>query len=342
VSELDLTAAAAALRERIEACGRFWITVHESPDGDAIGAALALGRILERLGKRVVVIRQAPFPTQYERLPHAGEMVDPARLRDLFPPELILVVDVGSFDRVGPVQDYVRPLTHVINIDHHPGSRGPDRPCRLLNLVDTSVASTTMLVYQLLQIAYPGMVGPTEATCLYVGLLTDTGCFRHSNTDATTLRVAADLVALGADAGALAEEYVFRRSPQALRLLAAVLGTLELHAQGRFATIELTRDMLERTGARLDETEGFVNYATSIEGVHVAALFRELEPRLTKVSLRSSGMLDVGRLAAEFGGGGHANAAGLSVPAELAEARRLVATAALRHLGAPATASRGI
>ena len=120
-----------------------------------------------------------------------------------------------------------------------------------------------------------------------------------------------------------------------------MLGTLEIQAQGRFATIVLTREMLERTGARLDETEGFVNYPTSIEGVHVAALFRELEPRLTKVSLRSSSKLDVARLAAEFGGGGHANAAGLSVPADLAAAQQLVATAALRHLGAAPAATRG-
>ena len=200
MAELDVPAAALELRTRIEACGRFWITVHESPDGDAIGAALVLGRVLERLGKRVAVIRQPPFPQQYERLPHAADMVDPGRLRDLFPPEMVIVVDVGSFERIGAVIDAIRPLTHVVNIDHHPGSRGPERPCRLLNLVDTGVASTTMLVYQLLQAAYPGMIGPTEATCLYVGLLTDTGCFRHSNTNAVTLRVAADLVALGADA----------------------------------------------------------------------------------------------------------------------------------------------
>ena len=133
---------------------------------------------------------------------------------------------------------------------------------------------------------------------------------------------------------------MFRRRPAALRLLSEVLGTLELHGEGRLASLVLTRDMLRRTGARHDETEGFVNYASSLEGVHAAVLFREVEPDATRVSLRASGRVDVAALAREFGGGGHPNAAGLTVHADLQKARALVIEAALRHASAGRAAGR--
>jgi phosphoesterase RecJ-like protein len=324
---------AAELRRRVDACERIWVTVHETPDGDSIGAALALYGVLRGLGKQVAAIRQPPFPPLYERLAYAAAMVNVDRLDTLFRPQMLITCDLGSFHRIGKVLDAIAADTDVVNIDHHPGNDGPERPCRLLNFVEPSLASTTMLVYLLLRDAYPGRIGPEEARCLYLGLVTDTGCFRHSNTDAAALQVAADLAALGADSRTLAEEFMFQRRPEALRLLAAVLGTLEMDAGGRFATLVLTQDMLRATGGQLDETEGFVNYATSLHGVHAAALFREAEPTTTRVSLRSTGRMDVARLAAEFGGGGHRNAAGATVAADLATTRARVRAAALRHLG---------
>jgi phosphoesterase RecJ-like protein len=334
MTRLVIRDAAHELRARVEACHRIWVTVHESPDGDSIGAVLALRGVLQRLGKDVVAVRQPPFPAQYERLPGAGTMVDVAALAALAAPDMVVACDVGSFDRIGAVLDAVRPETHVVNIDHHPGNGGPDRSCRLLNLVDPGVASTTMLLYLLLREAWPGSVGPEEASCLYVGLITDTGCFRHSNTNAAALQVASELAALGADSGRLPEDYMFRRRPQAVQLLAEVLSTLEFHAGGRLATLVLSDSMLQRTGARQDETEGFVNYATSIDGVHLAALFRQESQRTTRVSLRSTGFVDVARIAAMFGGGGHRNAAGCTLDTDLETARQQLVDEALRHVGA--------
>jgi len=332
MSGFDLRASAVTLRERIEACEHIWVSPHEGPDGDAIGAALALYGVLRRLGKQAVAVRQLPFPPAYLQLAHAAGMVEIEALARLPRPQMLITVDVGSFHRVGAVADYVTADTHVVNIDHHPGSDGPSQPCKKLNLVDVRVASTTMLVYLLLEQVYPGMIGPDEATCLYLGLVTDTGCFRHSNTDTAALRVGAELAALGADAGRLAEDFMFRRRPQAVQLLAAVLSSLELHAGGRFASLDLTLDMLARSGARHDETEGFVNYASSMEGVHAAALCREVDSSTTKVSLRSSGHIDVAQVAAEFGGGGHRNAAGLTLNEPFQAGRRRICAAMLRHL----------
>jgi phosphoesterase RecJ-like protein len=332
---------ATALRTEIDACERIWITVHESPDGDSIGSALALYGVMRGLGKNVVAIRQLPFPSLYERLHSAPAMVDVSQIDTLFRPQMIVACDIGSFRRIGKVLDAITPEVVVVNVDHHPGNDGPGRPCRLLNLCEPTVASTTMLAYLLLSDAYPGCIGPEEARCLYLGLVTDTGCFRHSNTDAAALQVAADLARLGADSGTLAEEFMFRRRPEALRLLAAVLGSLELHAGGRFATLALTQEALRRSGGSLEETEGFVNYATSLHGVYAAALFREMDAGTTRVSLRSTGRLDVARLAAEFGGGGHRNAAGLTVAADLTTAQARVGQAALRHLDEAAASDAG-
>jgi phosphoesterase RecJ-like protein len=332
VEPFSLPEAVAALRSWFDASTRIWVSVHESPDGDSIGSAMALASVLSGRGKHAVAIRQPPFPAAYEQLPLAKYLVDVADLGGLSTPDLIIAVDVGSFSRVGRVQDFVRPDTRVVNIDHHAGNRGPEQACRLLNLVDPEVASTTMLTYLLLRDVYPGCIGPQEATCLYLGLITDTGCFRHSNTDARALRVAAELAELGADSASLPEQFMFRRRPQALRLLGEVLSSIEFHGDGIFATMILTADMLRRTGARSDETEGFVNYASSLEGVHAAALLRELDAGATRLSLRSSGHLDVARLARGFDGGGHRNAAGATLKQDLAMARRTLVAAALQQL----------
>ncbi|HZM14764.1 MAG TPA: bifunctional oligoribonuclease/PAP phosphatase NrnA [Candidatus Krumholzibacteria bacterium] len=332
MAEIDIPAAAARFRALVQSHHRIWVSVHESPDGDSIGAALALQEVLGRMGKRIVAIRQHPFPRQYEDLPGTEHMGDVTRLGELFPPEVIIAVDVGSFRRIHAVLDHVSPETVVVNIDHHPGNGGPERPCEYVDLADPSVASTTMLTYLLLREAWPGCVTSQAATCLYVGLITDTGCFRFSNTNAETLRVGAELVALGADPGRLAENYMFRRRPQALRLLGEVLTTLEFHAGGKLSTLCLTRDMLERSGARMEESEGFVNHATSVDGVQVAAMLREVDSGRTRVSLRSPDLLDVSRIAREFGGGGHRNAAGCSVDADIDRAQELIVQAVLQAL----------
>ncbi len=332
--ELDIAVAAARFRSLVEAHHRIWVSVHESPDGDSIGAALALQDVLGRLGKRIVAIRQHPFPRQYEDLPGTEHMGDVHRLGELFAPEVIIAVDVGSFHRIHAVLDHIRPETTVVNIDHHPGNGGPQRPCEYVDLVDPRYASTTMLTYLLLRSAWPGSIGAAAATCLYIGLITDTGCFRFSNTNAETLRVGAELVSLGADAVRLAENYMFRRRPAALQLLGAVLRTLEFHAGGKVATLQLSRAMLETTGARMEESEGFVNHATSVDGVQVGALLREVDPRRTRVSLRSPDLVDVAAVASLFGGGGHRNAAGCGLDADVVTAQKLVVQAIQPHLRA--------
>jgi phosphoesterase RecJ-like protein len=336
MTKLDVQDGARQLRELVESHQRFWVTVHEGPDGDSIGAALAVQRVLSALGKQAVAIRHAPFPQVFYDLPSAGDMVDGQRLERLWRPEVIIACDVGSIERTGGVPSYLDAGTTLVNIDHHPGSPGPIPAGRLLNLLDATSASTTMLAYVLLEAAWPGCVDAGTASCLYVGLITDTGCFRFSNTSVEALRVGSELAQRGADPGALAEHYMFRRRPQALQLLGDVLSSLAFHADGRLAILHLTDAMLRRTGARMDETEGFVNYATSLDGVEVAVLLREIDAQNTKLSLRASGDFDVSQVARRFGGGGHAKAAGMSLPCDLLTASDRIVAALLEALPAPA------
>jgi phosphoesterase RecJ-like protein len=336
MTEAALRSTAAAFRAVVEPLDDVWITVHESPDGDSIGAALALQRVLAGLGKRAVAIRQHPFPRHYESLPGAAAMGDVNDLGRLFRPRVVVAVDVGSFDRVGAINQHIGPHTTVINIDHHHGSECPPHAGRKLDLVDPDYPSTTALVYALCSTAWPGCIDAAAASCLYVGLITDTGCFRFSNTNERTLRIGSELAGLGADPGHLSEAYMFRRRPEALRLLGDVLGTLRFHSGVRLATLVLTHAMLQRTGGRMDETEGFVNYATSLDGVEVAAFLREVSAGSTRISLRSSHDFDVSVVARGFGGGGHRKAAGLSVPKGVDDARTVIVDAILDHLPAAA------
>lgn len=337
----DVQEGARQFRAVVEGHQRFWVTVHEGPDGDSIGAALAVQRVLSGLGKQAVAIRHAPFPQVFHDLPSARDMVDGENLGSLWKPEVIIACDVGSITRTGAVPGHLEADTTLVNIDHHPGSPGDLPAGRLLNLCDPTYASTTMLATVLLEAAWPGCVDAGTASCLYVGLITDTGCFRFSNTTVEALRVGSELARRGADPGALAEHYMFRRRPQALQLLGEVLSSLVFHADGRLAVLHLTEAMLQRTGARMDETEGFVNYATSLEGVEVAVLLREIDAQNTKLSLRASGDFDVSLVARRFGGGGHAKAAGMALACSLPSATDRIVEALLEAMPATASDPRG-
>jgi phosphoesterase RecJ-like protein len=177
-----------------------------------------------------------------------------------------------------------------------------------------------MLIYDLLkELSVP--ITREIATNLYVAILTDTGSFQFSNTNAETFAVVRELVAAGADPGEIAQEVMMSQSESKLRLLARLLATLDFDASRRVAWICMDRGMLKETGASSEDTEGVVNYPLSVDGVLLCAFFREEGDEFYRVSLRSKNGLDVGSVAESFGGGGHRNAAGLSVQGTFEEVR---------------------
>jgi phosphoesterase RecJ-like protein len=207
----------------------------------------------------------------------------------------------------------------VINIDHHPyGELFGD-----INLVDQKASATGAIIYRIIKGAGHTLDYDT-ALCIYTAIVTDTGSFRYSNADPEAFRISAELVELGINPWFIAEKLYESQPRKRLELLALALANLTVSERGDFASITVTLDMYEKTGAGADLTDGFVNYPRSIHGVEVAALFREVKRGLFKVSFRSKGKVNVSALAAAFGGGGHHNAAGCTVSGYVDEVKKLV------------------
>ncbi len=292
----------------------FAVLSHQSPDGDSIGSSLALGRALRQIGKRVSVSQADPVPTAYVNLPDVDLLQISRRLKGEY--DSLIVLECNSLLRTGLENLEGR---HVINIDHHPNTQMFGD----LNWVDDSAAAVAELIYELV-LALGADITPSIASNLYAAIMTDTGSFQFSNTTPRTFSVTAELVSRGAQPAEIARAVYMNQPHSRLKLLVEVLGTLEVHPTKPIAWIVLTRDMLGRTGATRDLTEGFVNYPLSLSGVQVVAFFREESARQTRVSLRAKNGLDVAEIARLWGGGGHRNAAGLTVPASLVDAQEQV------------------
>lgn len=315
-----LDAAYRAVAELLEGGRRFLVTSHRNPDGDALGSALGLALALEARGKEARVVMRDGWPSAYAGLPGIERVTVAGALPSDWPAGLdaLLAMECPSADRTGwPNQLEGR----VANVDHHPGNT----LWGTLNLVDLPAAAVGEIVADLLDLlGWP--VTPAVATNLWVSLVTDTGSFRYGNTTPKALALGARLVTAGASPAAV-NEFLWEAQPLAtLRLEALVLGTLSLGAGGRVATLELPKRFLAESGARDEETEGFVNRARGLAGVLAAALIREGENGEVRCSLRSKGVVDVRAVAVKHGGGGHRNAAGCRLAGTIASVRpRLVA-----------------
>ena len=312
---------------------RFQVSTHIHPDGDAIGSQIGLALFLEELGKTTFLVNDDPVPRIYRFLDPEGRVRKYEPERD--DPEIAacdaaIVIDVGALDRVGRVGEAIRRhRVPIACIDHHVTNDGFAN----INVVAPKEPSSSSLVLDLIR-----TMGrkPSEriAEALFVGLSTDTGWFRFSNSRPPAFRDAAELVECGADPARIYERDYENLSWPRTRLLARALATLQSDADGRIAYFTITRQMFAETGATEDEVEGYVDTLRTIEGVEVIILFRERPEGGTRVSLRAKHDADVGALAARFGGGGHRRAAGfvLDEPMEavlpkiLAVARELVKT----------------
>ena len=291
----------------------FLVTSHESPDGDAVGSVLALGNYLRRLGKDVTVYLHDPIPDLYAFLPMADRVVHAIPPRTF---DVCFVLDVGEFRRAGNELVNFKGIGTFINIDHH-------LHCErfgAINLIDSGAAATGCLVHRIIRAA-GDEVDNDIALCIYTAVITDTGSFRYSNSNQEAFAIAGEMVAHGVNAWSVAEKLYESQPKERLELLALALANLTVSPRGDVASITVTLDMYEKTGANSELTDGFVNYPRSIRGVEVAVFFREIEPDLFKVGFRSKGKVNVSALAAEFGGGGHHNAAGCVIAGLLEEVR---------------------
>jgi len=297
----DFETAVSALKE----ADTISLSSHVNPDGDSVGSLLGMALVLKRRGKNVCACMPEPFkfPPQYDFLPGRELLADPDdRVKDA---DLFVALDCSNQERLGPLQRSSEMAARILNIDHHEDNQLYGE----INLVDEHASSTSELVYGVIKAA-GWKIEPEEATCLYTGVVTDTGRFEHRNTSPETFAVASELAQAGADISRVIKEVYDNQSLAYTHLMGLALQRIEIIEDLGFAYSFITQRDLAETGATLPETEDLIDHLRSIRGTKVVALFKELADGDVRVSLRSRDDYEVGPVARMMGGGGHAMAAG--------------------------------
>lgn len=298
--------------ETLRQGSRFLLTSHLNPDGDAIGSELGMAKLLRGLGKGAVIWNRDATPTVFTRMPGADHIHVGSEPPTGFPDRFdgILPLECPGLERCGLEEELLASGLPILNVDHHLGNG----LYGAVNWVDPSAPAVGEMVFRIAR-ALKVQVDEDIANCLYLALVTDTGGFRFSNATVAAFEAAAALVEAAARPE-LVSQWLYESRPEAaLRLLAEMLGSLELHAGGKVATARLTADMYRAAGANHGDAEGLIAYPRSVDGVEAVALVREIDAEdgagpQTKVSLRSRGEVNVEEIARRHGGGGHRNAAG--------------------------------
>ena len=320
--------------ELIDNSNSILITTHTKPDGDACGSVVAVADTLNALGKKTVPLLLSPAPKWYEFLfaeapKILGRNVNVEQLKQarLGRFDLIIIIDTNSYSQLPKFDEYLKQNDKpVLVIDHHVTSDSLGS----VEIIDTTAAATGLLIFDLLNYAdWP--ITRKIAQALFVAVATDTGWFQFNSTDSRVHRVCADLIELGANPTKIYHDLYQNFSLQRLKLMAAMLNTLELHFDGRYAAQYLRQQDFEQAGATHEDTENLINECQRISTIKATALFVELPDGRIKCSLRSQGDIDVRKIAEKFGGGGHANAAGAHLPGPLEHANLLVKTEVERN-----------
>ena len=286
---------------------------HKDPDGDTLGCSLAFAEALRARGKEVFVVVPQPLPMKYSWMPGFDQIVEsPPEGSDI---HLVLFFDAGNLERSGSAVAHITDRATIVNVDHHPSnSLFGD-----VNIIDPDASAVGQMCLDMLE-RFGWEVTPTMATNLYTALLTDTGGFRHQNTTPRALRDAARLATLGADPSYVAFMVYKSRPLSTVKLSGLSIAGMQVEMDGRLAWTKVTRRMLHEAGAVMAESEDIIDTLSSLAGLEVAIIFKEVSARLTKISVRTAGAVDAAELCGRFGGGGHLRAAGAEVPVPLAEA----------------------
>jgi phosphoesterase RecJ-like protein len=291
------------------------IVPHKGPDGDAMGSTLALMHFLKDKGHNANVIAPNEYPNFLKWLPGNDQVIiyeESKKLADdiIEKAEIIFTLDFNDLSRCGDMQQALEASEATfIMIDHH------QEPANYADYTysDTSMSSTCEMVYHFIErLRAKNKITPEIASCLYTGIMTDTGSFRFSSTTPNTHRVVADLIEKGAENSKIHQDVFDTNSESRLQLLGVALQNLKVNRQFRTTYITISQEELDAHNFKKGDTEGFVNYGLSLDGIVFAAIFIENKQEgIIKISFRSKGDFSVNSFArAHFNGGGHNNAAG--------------------------------
>jgi bifunctional oligoribonuclease and PAP phosphatase NrnA len=311
------------IRQTVAGHEHFLLVAHKDADADSLGSVLAFADFLESEGKRAYPWAPVPLPRGLSYLPGYQAV----NQREAPADAVVLAFDAGSPGRFGNLRERIESAPMTVVIDHHASNDGFGD----ISLVKPEAAATGVIVFNALR-SWGAHISPEAATNLYAAIFTDTGGFRHDNTTAEVLQLGADLARLGADPAWVAHNSYKSRPETTLKLQALATAATRYELEGRLVWSEVTLEMLRRSGAEMEESEGIIDILQTLDSMLCAILFKEAEAGLTRVSVRTRGALEAHQLMAPFGGGGHRRAAGAEVrgplgqveSAVLAEARRLI------------------
>lgn len=296
--------------DAINKSSKIAITSHVVPDGDNIGASLALFLALQKLNKQVSFILDDSIPEIYTFLKGAKEAERPSSFADL-DYELVIAMDCGDIDRMGNVKQLAE-KSRLINIDHHISNTSYGE----INLVEENASATAEIAYKLIK-TMGIFIDKDIADCIYTGIVTDTGMFQYSNTSEETHSITAELIIAGVSPSDIFQK-VYQSSPkEKVLLMKEALKSLEFYFDDKVSCLSVSKAQMDSLGKQDLDTEGVVNLARDIAGVETALFLKEKEPNVVKVSLRSKAYVDVCAVAKEFGGGGHIRAAGCTAHGSL-------------------------
>ncbi|NOY68978.1 MAG: bifunctional oligoribonuclease/PAP phosphatase NrnA [Deltaproteobacteria bacterium] len=297
---------------------RVLLCSHIHPDGDAIGSLIGMGLALKEMGKDIWIYNESPVPAIYHFLPsihrikhHPGEIGTY---------DTVVVMDCSDLHRIGDAAGAVNRIPIIINIDHHI----TNTRFGSFQLIDPDASASAEIVFRLIK-AMKIKITPAIAYAIYTGIMTDTGSFRFANTNPEAFDICHEMVRLGADPHKVAHHVYETISLSRIKLLTMLFDTIELTKNSNMSIMTLTQNMLRETGTRIQDVNGLINYAKAIENVKVAALLYERAKEKSRlideshfhISLRSDGSVDVAKIAASFGGGGHTRAAGFDIQGSL-------------------------
>lgn len=295
------------IARKISSSSHIAITSHLRPDGDSIYTSLALAEMIELLGKKVQVVSHDPLPFPFYEFPETARIrtgqIDPEGV------DLVVLLECVDVSRSGQTR-----IDHLpkINIDHHYSNS----PYADLNWIDPEASAVGEMVYELLE-PLGLQINPRIAGFLYAAIFSDTGSFQFSNTSARALYTCYRLVEAGANPNLIAEKLLNNNTASKVRLLGRVLTSLTLNPAGNLAILSMFRRDLEEVGLKDVDVEDITTIARSIKGVEMVIFFKEIEPGVFRVSLRSKGQANSALVAETYGGGGHMHAAGFTVRGDL-------------------------
>lgn len=310
------------IKRAIKAAKTALVVSHVDPDGDAIGCLLALGMMLEKAGLKTTLYSADGVPRNYQFLPGAEKIKNTLPSFEHF--HLAFAADASDFDRLGENINLKEIAKTIVNIDHHPDNALFGE----INYVE-SKSSTAELVYNLckfLRIKIDGKI----AECLYAALITDTGNFRYENTSPDSFSMARELLRAGVKTQEITTKIYDTRSVASLRISSAALMNLEVSPGRKAAWAFVTEEMMKKAGAKNEDLIGLVDQIRSLEGIETAVFFRQEKDKI-KINFRSKANVNVSEIAAIFGGGGHAKAAGAVIAGGMEEVKQKVIPEVLKY-----------